>query len=388
MRRKMDNGDTRSEKKVKKFRLYKIVAVSVLVLFLLSGFLLFENEITIENLRYMVKYLDFSSSGAFSEESVINYNADEGNKFEVFRGDLALLNSGGVTLYDRRGSAVMTDTFNMSKPTAVCGDKYLVVYDLGGHNVRVYNSFSLLFEETFRYPVHAVSINSDGAFAVVTSEKNYRSAVFVYNRDFDEIYRWLSSEKLAVGTFLSDRNELTVSTIQATNGELVSELIELKIGEKKPVSTFTLQGELPLAHRSERKNAFIVTDLSFHVLEKGKSVASGNFVQGSILKVALGDKRIAVLQDELSVGVNYKLSVFNKKGEEVRSHKFSESIRDLEVYGESVYVLTNTELYVFTEGKDAIQLSLDGEYADVGVFNEDCVILCGETQANIRILDR
>ena len=66
MRRKMDNGDTRSEKKVKKFRLYKIVAVSVLVLFLLSGFLLFENEITIENLRYMVKYLDFSSSGAFS----------------------------------------------------------------------------------------------------------------------------------------------------------------------------------------------------------------------------------------------------------------------------------------------------------------------------------
>jgi len=177
--RKKENLDTRSEKKVKKFRLFKFLSILVLVLFLLGGFLLFENEITIENLRYMVKYLDFSSSGAFSEESVIYYNADNGNDFQVFRGDLALINPNGVTLFDRRGSAVMTDSFNMSKPTSVCGDKYLAIYDLGGHNVRVYNSFSLLFEESFRYPVQAVSVNSDGAFCVVTSEKNYRSAVFV-----------------------------------------------------------------------------------------------------------------------------------------------------------------------------------------------------------------
>ena len=65
MKQRNENSDTRSEKNVKKFRLHKFVTVTVLVLFLLGGFLLFENEITIENLRYMVKYLDFSSSGAF-----------------------------------------------------------------------------------------------------------------------------------------------------------------------------------------------------------------------------------------------------------------------------------------------------------------------------------
>ncbi len=388
MGRTKENTDTRSEKKVKKFRLYKFIAGIVLVLFLLGGFLLFENEITIENLRYMVKYLDFSSSGAFSEESVIYYNADNGNDFEVFRGDLALINSGGVTLYDRRGSAVMTDTYNMSKPTAVCGDKYLAIYDLGGHNVRVYNSFSLLFEESFRYPVQAVSVNSDGAFCVVTAEKNYRSAVFVYDRNFEEIYRWLSSEKLALGAFLSDRNELTVSTIHTKDGELVCELIELKVGQEKTLSTFELRGELPLMHHSARKNTYLVTDLSFHILKKGESIASKQFPQGSILKVALGENRIAILHDELSVGVNYKLSVYDKDGVEVRTHKFSETIRDLEVYDDSVFVLTHTDLYVFTEGEEMLCLPLDGEFSDVGVFNEDCVILCGDTQANIRILDR
>ncbi len=388
MGRRKENGDTRSEKNAKKFRFYKFVTVTVLVLFLLGGFLLFENEITIENLRYMVKYLDFSSSGAFSEESVIYYNADTGNDFRVFRGDLALINPSGVTLYDRLGSAVMTDTYNMTKPTGVCGDKYLAIYDLGGHNVRVYNSFSLLFEKSFRYPVQAVSINSDGAFCVVTAEKNYRSAVFVYDRDFEETYRWLSSDKLALGAFLSDRDELSISTIQVINGELVSELIELKIGEKKTVSTFSLRGELPLMHRMERQKAFLVTDLGFHILKKGESVASGKFVQGSLLKVALGENRIAVLCDELSVGVNYKLSIYNEKGEELRTHKFSETIRDLKVYDDSVYVLTHTELYVFTEGQEMLTIPLEGEYSNVGVLAENCVILCGDTQANIHILKR
>lgn len=388
MRQKKDSEDTRSEKKVKKIRLYKFIAVTVLVLFLLGGFLLFENEITIENLRYMVKYLDFSSSGAFSEESVIYYNADVDNDFYVFRGDLALINPRGVTLFDRRGSAVMTDTFSMTKPTGVCGEKYLVIYDLGGHNVRVYNSFSLLYEESFDYAVQSVSINSDGAFCVVTAEKNYRSAVYVFDRNFEETYRWLSADKLASGAFLSDRNELSISAVHVQNGELISELIELKVGEKDPLSVFTLQGELPLMHRSERQNALLVTDLSFHILEKGKSVVSRDFVQGSILKVALSENRIAVLSDELSVGVNYKLSVFDDEGEEIRSHKFSETIQDLKVFDETVYVLTHTELFVFSEGKEMISVPLEEDYSCLGVLSEDCVILCGETKANIRILKR
>lgn len=388
MKQRNENGDTRSEKSAKKFRFYKFVTVTVLVLFLLGGFLLFENEITIENLRYMVKYLDFSSSGAFSEESVIYYNADTANNFEVFRGDLALINPDGVTLYDRLGSAVMTDSYNMTTPTAVCGDKYLAIYDLGGHSVRVYNSFSLLFEESFRYPVQAVSINSDGAFCVVTAEKNYRSAVFVYDRNFEETYRWLSADKLALGAFLSDRNELSISTIQVIDGELVSELIELKVGTKKTVSEFTLRGELPLTHRMERQKTFLVTDLGFHILKKGEVVASKDFVQGSILKVALGENRIAVLCDQLSVGVNYELSIYNEKGEELRTHKFSETIRDLKVYDDSVYVLTHTELYVFSDGEDLLTIPLEGDFSSVGVLAKNCVILCGDTQANIHILKR
>ncbi len=385
MGRKDEKKETRSEKKVRKFRLFKFASITLLVLFLIGGFLLFRNDITIENLRYMIKYLDFSSSGAFSEDSIIYYNSNSENDFHVFRGDLALVNQSGVTLFDRRGSAVMTDTYSMARPTSVCGEKYLAVYDLGGHNVRIYNSFSLLFEKAFQYPVQAVSINSDGAFCVVSAEKNYRSAVFVYDQTFKEVYRWLSSDKIAVGAFLTDRNELSISTIQAVNGDLSLEVIDLKVGEEKPQSVYSLKGELPLMLRREKKTSVLITDQSFHIFENGKTVSSRDFSQNRILKVALGENRIAILQDELSVGVNYKLNVFDENGKEISSHKFSETIRDIEVFDESVYVLTHDELCVFSSDKETKHIALEEDYSNFGVFSENCVILCGDSQARIRV---
>ncbi len=376
-----------TETKVKKFRLYKFITVTVLVLFLLGGLILFENDITVENLRYLIKYLDFSSSGAFSEESVIYYNEDSGNRFHVFRGDLALVNPGGVTLYDRRGSAVMTDSFNMTNPTTVCGDRYLAVFDLGGHQVRIYNSFSLLSQKNFDYSVQSVSINSDGAFCVVTSEKNYHSAVFVYNRDFDQIYQWLSADKFAVSAHLSDRDILTISAIHAENGDLITDLIRLKIGEKKAENTYTVKHELPLSHLSDRKGSIFVTDRALRRIEKGKAVEEISFREESIKKLILSDQCTAILQDELSVGVNYLLRVFDDKGKESVSEKFSVTVQDIEIWEDTVYVLTHAELVILSENEETRMIPLDGEYSDIGVLSKNCVILCSQTEAHIRILD-
>ena len=88
---KTEQKDTvRSENKVKRVRLYKFITISFLVAFLLLGLVIFENDITVENLRYLIKYLDFSSSGTYNEETVIHYNADPSNRFYVFRGENAV----------------------------------------------------------------------------------------------------------------------------------------------------------------------------------------------------------------------------------------------------------------------------------------------------------
>jgi len=387
MRQKEKITDTRSETKAKRFRLYKLIALSVLVVFLLGGLILFKNDITVENLRYLIKYLDFTAGGAFSEEAVIHYNADSANDFHVFRGDLVVTNESGVTLFDRRGSAVLTDSFRMANPTCAAGDKYLIVYDLGGHQLRVYNSFSLLFEKTFDYIIQSVSVNSDGAFCVVSSEKAYHSAVFVYDQNFREIHQWFSTGKFAVEASLSDRNVLTISAIRAEQGNLIADLIELKIGKEGVVSTCTFEDEMPLSHNTDRKGTLLLTDESLKYVEKGEVVRSTLFPEEGIEMVSYGEKLCAVLQDELSVGVNFRLRIFDREGNEILSQKFSDQIRNIRVWEDTVFVLTHTSLFEIENGKEMKEHALNGDYSDFGVFSRNTVILCSESKADICFLE-
>ena len=124
------------------------------------------------------------------------------------------------------------------------------------------------------------------------------------------------------------------------------------------------------------------------MIKNGKTVSTRRFDEGSIVKLEMGSERVAILQNDLSVGVNYKLSIFDTNGELKKTHNFDASIRDIEVFDDSVFVLTHTELFVFTEGKELKKISLDGDYKDVGVFAKDCVILCSESQAQIRLLEQ
>lgn len=387
MIQKEKETESRSEKKAKKFRLYKFIALTVLVVFLLGGFVLFENDITMENLRYLIKYLDFSSSGAFSEEGTIYYNSDSENRFYVFRGDLAIANKSGVTLYDRRGSAVMTDSFTMSSPACACGDKYLIVYDLGGYQLRVYNSFALLFDQTFDYPIQSANVNSDGSFCVVTSEKSYHSAVFVYDQNFKQIQQWFSSEKFAVDAELSDRNILSISAIHVENGALISDLIQLKIGKEEALSTFTVQEEMPFSHSADQKGALLLTDSKLRYIEDGKEVSSADFSDNSLKMIRYGEDLCAAVQDELSVGVSYRVRVFDRKANELLSRQFSVQIRDIEIWDKTVYVLTYTGLVIMESGKEAVEIPLSGDYSDLGVLSKNCVILCSDSVADIRIID-
>ena len=282
--------DTASEKISKRFRLYKYISLTVLVVFLLGGLVLFEKDITVENLRYLIKYLDFSSSGSFEEETEIHYNADVSNRFDVFRGDLVVAGESGVTLYDRRGTAVLSDRYTMSHPVCVPGDRYLIVYDLGGYQVRLYNSFALLHEKSFDYAIRSVSVNADGNFCVVTAEKSYHSAVFVYDDDFEEIHRWLSTDKFAMDASLSDEGVLSISAVRALEGDLVADLIELKIGREEPLSVFTYTDELPLDFSASKEGTLLLSENSLRLIREGVQIREQRFESGSLEKVFFGEE--------------------------------------------------------------------------------------------------
>ena len=100
----------------------------------------------------------------------------------------------------------------------------------------------------------------------------------------------------------------------------------------------------------------------------------------------MGDELCVVVQNELSVGVNFRVRLFDSHGEALVDRKFSVQIRDIEVHEDKAYVLTHTNLFVLSSDGTAREYALDGDYNAFGVLSEDVVILCSDSFAQIRIL--
>ena len=377
--------DRKAVDRAKKYRLYKFVALGLLVLFLLGGLILFQKDITVENLRYLIKYISFYAGGA-ENGSTILYDADTENVYGAFRGDLVVVNHGGMTLYDRTGSAVLTDSFNMVNPVMELGDKFLVVYDLGGKNLRVYNSFALLHEESFDYAIQSVSVNAAGYYSVATSQRSYHAAVVVYNDDFKEIFRWLSTEKFVTDCVLTDTEMLFLTTVRAENGDLVGEVLELKVGRDEIVSSYELVDELPVDIAWTRRGALYLTDSSLRCLSGGEERNVTAFPSRSLEKAVLGNTLCVVAQNELSVGVSVKLRLFDREGKEMASRDFSAQIQDLEVFDNEVFILTFNHLYCFKSDGSWEDYQVDGDYSAIAVLSRDTVVLCSDDRAVIKVI--
>lgn len=379
--------DTGALARANKVRLYKFITLAVLVLFLLGGLILYQKDITLENLRYLVKYLNFYTAGDARDGSTILYEADTENVYTVFRGDLVVVNHGGMSLYDRSGTAVLTDSFNMTEPVPVPGDKFLIVYDLGGYTLRVYNSFSLLHEESFDYVIQSVSVNANGYYAVATAQRSYHAAVVVYNDDFEEAFRWLSVDKFVTDCVLTNTDALFLTTVRVENGDLLGEVLELKVGRSEPVSSYVLADEMPVDIAWTRRGMLYLTDSSLRFLSGGEEVRSTAFPSRSLEKAAMGDQICVVAQNELSVGVNIKLRLFDREGNEVFSRDLSAQIQDLCVLEDEAYLLTYNHLYRLSSEGVWKEYEVDGDYSAIAVLSKNTVALCSDSRAKIMVLE-
>ncbi len=376
------------DEKANTYRRYKWITLVFFIIFVLFGLVAFKNEITPENIRYLVKYIDFENgfSGA-SEGSTIYYDADSNNRFAIYHGDLAVANNGGITLFDSAGNITMSDSFSMSNPIIVAGGKYLVVYDLGGYYLKIYNSFSLLHEESFSYIIQSVAANDNGLICVATAEKSYHAALLVYNNDFEQVYKWLSVDKFITDCAIAPDDKILVSTVRAENGDLISELTALQIGKNEADYAIPLSEELPIALLPKRKSVLLLSDRALRNIREGEITKEALFDQDSIDLFTLGETVSAVAENELLVGVNYKVRVFDVDANEINSLNFSVQILDMKTFGDNIYILTRNEFYCLENGVETRVFEINGDYAQFEMLSSNTAVLCSDQAAQVLILE-
>lgn len=372
--------------KAKKFRLYKIFAIVLFVLFLISGVLIFQKDITLENLRYLVKYVSFSGDAGAPSEVSIRYNADSDNVYTSYRGDFTVVNHSGVAIYDRRGQITLSDAYSFANPVTAVSDKYLLVYDLGGYHLRIYNSFSLLLEKDFSYPIQSAFVTDSGTFCVATAEKSYHAAVLVFNNDFEEEFHWYSAEKFVSEAILTESGKLLISAIRVSEGDLIGEVIGLDVGKSEPEFTVSIENELPVTLFSTKKGQFCLTDRALYFIRSGKIERSVEFSGNSLDMMDKGDSFIVTAQNELSVGISYSVSIYDRELNPVNTMNFSVQIQDICILDNAIYILARNDLYVIRDGTEVEKIPLEDDFSHIVALGKDTVVLCGDSAGEIRLL--
>ena len=256
------------------------VAIKLVRFLVLLGFVVFavfcigffKDNITMDNVRYLVKYMDLFSTDSTPSNAEIAITTEENSSFVMLGSDLAVVSNSGVGLYDFAGNKLYQYETAYANAAVESNGKNLLVYDTQGKKLSVYNAVSKVLDMELEYNIKAACINDLGYFAVINSEKTYRSGVIVFDRENGkELFRWMSPDKYLTGVTLNAAATTVVCTaVSNRNGVFCTELVayDTRTGEKTVERTLEDTLALKIGYVQNDAALYVLTDSAFLCYDK------------------------------------------------------------------------------------------------------------------------
>lgn len=230
----------------RKLRLVRYICVLIAALFVMSVPMIYSDQITSENFKYLIKYIDLQLSQDSEIYREFQYESSEHMQFGLYADDIVICSETALMYYDKLGNEIMRASFGpYANPQLLVSEKYVMVYDRGGTEYAIYNNFKLLHHATTEYPISICALGDGGEYAVVTSNQNYVSEIQVYNRNFKQTNR-VQRDLYISDLFILDNGEFGYAgfTTDAKGGQL-GEVCIYTAESKKIVEI--IENKLPLA---------------------------------------------------------------------------------------------------------------------------------------------
>jgi len=385
-----ENNTNGFDRKASVMKKIKIALIVLLVLMLLFFFLGYREDITLENIRYLLKYVNVSPAAIGSEDAqVISFDSDSEALTGVFRSDLVVLDKDEVLTYDLSAKKGISDPVSLANPTMSLGEKYFAVFDMGDNYYAIYNSFSKIYEETTPYAIWDVVIGDNGEFLILTAEKGYRSALRVYNSEFENKMNWYTPDKYAVSADISTSRDTfyVVGCVKNNeNGDFNSSVIVLKENNDKIETTVDIPSELVLNTKFfENTNMCVLTDRALRVFDlTGKELEKINFSSDSLKFFEACDEYAVLVLNENSIGTKHRLIIVDKKGNTSIDTVVETDVHDLSVAGEEVLLLGAQTLVSANAKKGSVSfVETDRSYASAHALGNSKAVMIYDSSAYI-----
>lgn len=363
----------------------QVVLYLSLFAFVVLSFFRNTELITYRNFYYFLKDLNASveTVDVFDADSVTYPTSDE-QSFTLYRKGLAVAGNDSLVLFTAAGRQTLSQSLQYRKPVAVGAGKYLLVYEMGGTQYSLYNSYTRLYTGKSDYPIFGATVSDAGSYALISRSEQYNSVVSLYSDNFALINRYNRNGYVMSAALNEKGTRLAILTSDLSDGLFSTSLtlhapreggdgVTVPIGDAVGLScTFGASGGVSV----------LCTDGLTFVGEDGNVQNTYSFAGNTIVCAELCRDGASVVLRNTPISQNNQIILFDKNGEMMYNKEVHETVTQITRNGNSVFWLSSDGidcLNLRTEQITHHACATDG-YRILAV-DEDEVLFCSPQKA-------
>ena len=285
------------------------------------------------------------NTNAFKERAEnFYYSASDGAVFSKVGNGFAVASTSELQVFGPDGVQTMQETYIMSDPAMACGGDSAVLYDIGGHSVKIFNTDGMIQNFNTDGRVISARMNSNGWTSVCCEETGYQGAVYVYNSAGGLVFKWLSGNGYVLTAAVSqDNSYMAVITL----GEKGTRIVKLKLTEESYKKEYTAEGEILLdIHYNSRGEIYALSDENLYLIKNDDIKHIYSFGDMNLTDYCFGEEPVLALNEHISGGSCTVIKVM-PGGETETVSTYEDGIISLDISRKYISVLTDSGLYIY-----------------------------------------
>ena len=357
-------------------RILCLILVLVMAFFLLSG------NLSYEKFFYLAKDIKLANDYVNSVHDTITYNSGNSQVFASYRGGIVVASRESISIFSAGGRELLSSNHSYGNPQLAISNKQVLLYDVGGTQFSLYNSFKKTQEEKLNHTIYGATMAPNGDFAIITKSDKYNSAVMVYKQN-GTVYSYGFSSGRVCSVALSDNGKQLAVLLTNSNGsEMKTELRLYSVGKDDYKSANVSFSGVPFAvDILDGGNIYVVGARGVNVFNSSLSLTGEFLTDNEIYLYSFGEDNIAVAYVS-GKGGKTEVLLLNRKCKVENKYQLEEGLIDICLYKDSLFMQEQSGFRrVDTKnGKSYSMEMIAGDFEMIAI-DKDTLVICNEYYA-------
>lgn len=362
----------------------QVVVYMSLFAFVILSFFRNTNLITYENFYFFFKDLNASVETVDAVgANAVTYPTSQQQSFAMYRKGLAVAGRESVMLFTATGRQTVSQIIDYQSPVAVGSGRYLLVYDLGGVQYSLYNSYAQIQTGKTDRPIRGAAISENGMYALITDSAMKTSEVLLFSNRFALINRYDINEFVMDVAINQNGTRIAILTSSTASGLFQTKLWLYKPREETG-SVRDVGSELGLSCAfTDAGGVSVLCGNSLVYLTEGASEKEVYRFNGKTPICTDLNRQGAVLcLKPVSVSQKNQIIVFDKNGKMLYNKEEAETVETVGRQGDGIFYMTASGIFSIRLSDGAVaSYPCDTDKKTMLVADQDEILLCSPQKA-------